>query len=110
MPCAPDIQRKLRRKPDAAYLFRTNNFPGNCLINRFISRLNSVAFTAELGNPLPRMISSTPSHSLAPFLMRSWQPLLRGESMMKQHSTLLFGLQNANLLLRRQKQAIDEGG
>src|SRR5664279_1972772 len=26
-------------------------------------------------------MSSTPSQSLAPFLMRSWQPLLRGESM-----------------------------
>src|ERR1035441_8150697 len=26
-------------------------------------------------------MSSTPSHNLAPFLINSWQPLLRGESM-----------------------------
>jgi hypothetical protein len=41
--------------PAAPYRFRTNNFPGNCFTNRFISRLNSATFTAELGKPLARM-------------------------------------------------------
>ncbi len=40
------------------HLFLTNNFPGNCFTSRFISRLNSATFTAELGRPLARMISS----------------------------------------------------
>jgi hypothetical protein len=36
----------------------TNIFPGNCFNNRFSSRLKSATFTAELGRPLARMISS----------------------------------------------------
>ena len=38
--------------------FFTNIFPGNCLINRFISRLSSATDTAELGRPLLRITSS----------------------------------------------------
>jgi hypothetical protein len=44
--------------------FRTNNFPGNCVINRFISKLNKATLTAELGNPLRRITSSVLDSSL----------------------------------------------
>ena len=65
--------------PDTLQLFRTNSFPGNCLINRFISKLNNATFTAELGNLLARMISSmsvassafTPAKTVCSFSLNS---------------------------------------
>jgi hypothetical protein len=39
-------------------VFRTNIFPGNWRISRFISRLSSATDTAELGKPLFRITSS----------------------------------------------------
>lgn len=43
-----------RRQP-----FRTNSFPGNCLMTRFISSPSNATLTAEAGKPLWRMTSST---------------------------------------------------
>ena len=45
----------------APYWFLTNNFPGNCFTNRFISRLNSATDTAELGRLHRRITSSDPN-------------------------------------------------
>ena len=53
------VRRQTLRKPSFAnYVFRTNNFPGNCLTARFISSPNNATDTAELGRPLRRMTSS----------------------------------------------------
>src|ERR1043166_1219210 len=48
------------------YTFRTNNFPGNCLTRRFISRLRRATETVELGRPLRRMTSSIRSEEHTP--------------------------------------------
>ena len=48
----------LPRRRYRDYWFRTNIFPGNWRISRFISRLSSATDTAELGRPLLRITSS----------------------------------------------------
>ena len=60
-------------------MFFTNNFPANCRINRFISNPSNATDTAEGASPLRRGPPAL-SRNLAPFLIKSWHPLLRGGS------------------------------
>jgi hypothetical protein len=41
-----------------AQTFRTNSFPGDCFMNRFISKPSKATLTVGLGRSLARMTSS----------------------------------------------------